>query len=248
MADAMVKFKQLHPGKSFAGNDGIHPENVGHTVMAYAFLKAMGCDGDIGTITLDLAASKAEAHAGAAKWCRWTDGTVTVSRAPSGRSTSFATATRWVSGRRWNWCRSWHDLNRYTLIVKNGPAGKRLKVTWTEVPGGDADRLPEVVSVSQTFDAGELARGVNLADRFPTTPFAHAWSRLDRAVHAQQDFETPLNKQYLHDQAKWTAAAPSAADAARDLAAAAERLEGELRKASAAAVGPVTYTVKVEAE
>jgi hypothetical protein len=36
------------------GNNGVHPYWAGHTVMAYAFMKAMGLNGDIGTFTVDL--------------------------------------------------------------------------------------------------------------------------------------------------------------------------------------------------
>ena len=36
----------------FGGPDGVHPRLNGHLVMAYAFLKALGCDGNIGTITV----------------------------------------------------------------------------------------------------------------------------------------------------------------------------------------------------
>ncbi len=36
----------------------------GHLVMAYAYLKGLGCDGNIGTITVDLDAKKAEATDG----------------------------------------------------------------------------------------------------------------------------------------------------------------------------------------
>jgi hypothetical protein len=52
-------------GKSYpvGGGDGVHPDANGHLVMAYAFLKGLGCDGDIGTITVDLAAGQAEARA-----------------------------------------------------------------------------------------------------------------------------------------------------------------------------------------
>ena len=247
MADAMVKFKQLHPGKSFVGNDGIHPENVGHTVMAYAFLKAMGCDGNVGTVTLDLAANTAEGTPGQ-QVVSMADGTATVK------------STRWPFyvardndalgiGAAMDLVPFMADLNRYTLVVKNAPAGRRLKVTWAEVPDAAAkgdDAKP--VTVGKTFDADELAKGVNLADQFPTTPYKHAWSRFDQAVHAQQDFETPLNKQWLHRQAEWSAQVPSAADTFRDLGTAATKFDGELRKVSAATVVPVTYTLKVEAE
>ena len=37
------------------GGDGVHPDNNGQLVMAYAFLKGLGLDGQIGTITVDAA-------------------------------------------------------------------------------------------------------------------------------------------------------------------------------------------------
>ena len=56
MMEAMEKAKAKY-GKEYhvAGGDGVHPDDNGHLVMAYAFLKALGCDGDIGKITVDLA-------------------------------------------------------------------------------------------------------------------------------------------------------------------------------------------------
>ena len=44
--------------------DGVHAGPPGHLVMAYAYLKAMGCDGDIGTITYDGANGQATATDG----------------------------------------------------------------------------------------------------------------------------------------------------------------------------------------
>ena len=52
MEDVMTKAKAKY-GKQYAlagEADGVHPDENGHLVMAYAFLKALGCDGDIGTI------------------------------------------------------------------------------------------------------------------------------------------------------------------------------------------------------
>ncbi len=46
------------------GDDGIHPGWAGHTVMAYAFLKALGVNGEIANFTLDLAADKLTVSAG----------------------------------------------------------------------------------------------------------------------------------------------------------------------------------------
>ena len=60
MMDVMVKAKAAY-GKSYQliTGTGIHPNNNGHIVMAYAFLIALGCDGAIGTITVDLVSNTA---------------------------------------------------------------------------------------------------------------------------------------------------------------------------------------------
>ncbi len=62
MIEAMTKAKAKYgKGYHLAGGDGVHPAHNGHLVMAYAFLKALGCDGDLGQISVDLAGGKAEA-------------------------------------------------------------------------------------------------------------------------------------------------------------------------------------------
>ena len=65
MIDVMTKAKAKY-GHDYhlAGGDGVHPDRNGHLVMAYAFLKALGCDGNIGSITVDLNQNKAEASDG----------------------------------------------------------------------------------------------------------------------------------------------------------------------------------------
>ena len=65
MMAAMSKAKAKYGrGYALAGGDGVHPDRNGHLVMAYAFLKALGCNGQIGSITVDLAQNKAEATEG----------------------------------------------------------------------------------------------------------------------------------------------------------------------------------------
>src|SRR5262249_18364590 len=49
--------KQYGTNYAIAGKDGVHPGWAGHTVMAYAFLKAFGLNGDIGTFSVDLHAN-----------------------------------------------------------------------------------------------------------------------------------------------------------------------------------------------
>src|SRR5207253_5070474 len=43
---------------AIAGKDGVHPGWAGHLVMAYAFLKGLGLDGQIGAFTVDLKGNK----------------------------------------------------------------------------------------------------------------------------------------------------------------------------------------------
>ena len=77
MADVMTRAKAKY-GKAYAlagAEDGVHPDENGHLVMAYAFLKALGCDGQIGTITTTWAASKATATEGHQACCRARTGT-----------------------------------------------------------------------------------------------------------------------------------------------------------------------------
>ena len=65
MVDAMTKAKAKYgPKYHVAGGDGVHPAPTASSCMAYAFLKGLGVDGNIGTITVDLAANKAEATDG----------------------------------------------------------------------------------------------------------------------------------------------------------------------------------------
>src|SRR5688572_8835534 len=65
MIEAMKPAKAKY-GRDYhvCGGDGFHPDRNGHLIMAYAFLKALGCDGDLGTITVNLAGNKAEAVGG----------------------------------------------------------------------------------------------------------------------------------------------------------------------------------------
>ena len=64
MIEVMAKAKARY-GKEFRFTlDGGHPEPNGHLVMAYAFLRALGCDGNIGTITVNMATGDAAATEG----------------------------------------------------------------------------------------------------------------------------------------------------------------------------------------
>ncbi len=54
------RFNKSDEEYAVAGKDGIHPGWAGQAIMAYAFLTtALGLDGNLGLIDVDLAAGKA---------------------------------------------------------------------------------------------------------------------------------------------------------------------------------------------
>src|SRR5260221_10725469 len=56
--------KRYATNYAIAGQDGVHPGWAGHLVMAYAFLKSFGLDGNLGTFTVDLQNNQAELSQG----------------------------------------------------------------------------------------------------------------------------------------------------------------------------------------
>jgi lysophospholipase L1-like esterase len=227
MLAAMKKAKAKHgPGYEFAGGDGVHPGNNGHLVMAYAFLKALGCDGDIGAITWDCAAATATAgHRVLAA----TGATLKIesTRYPFCFFDGAGEMRRAIEFVPFN-----DDLNRYILIVKNAPAS-RVKITWGKA--------------SREFAAADLERGINLAAEFLDNPFCTPFFRLHQAARAQQDYETDAVKILLTSLPVWAKYFP---DEEKNATA---RLESILNKSDAlvaeskASVSPVRHTLTIEA-
>lgn len=233
MMDVMAKAKGKY-GADYpvAGGDGVHPGGNGHLVMAYAFLKALGCDGDLGTITLDLAAGKAEGATGH-KVLSCTGGTVELesTRYPFcffGDPANPGGTRGIIEFLPFN-----QDLNRLRLLVKGAEAGKRYKVTWGQA--------------SKEFAGADLAAGINLAAEFLDNPFCEAFAKVEQAVRAQQNYETPLTKVWLHYLPEYRNLAPEENAALDRVAAKAIARDKELFGASAAAMTPVRHTLKVEA-
>jgi lysophospholipase L1-like esterase len=143
MANAKAKFG---PHYHVAGADGVHPAANGHLIIAYTFLKALGCEGDIGSIKVDLAENRATASEGH-------------------HVLSFDGELLEIESARYPFCFYGDphspdstrgilpvlpfnaELNRFQLIVTAAPTA-RLKVTC-----GDQSKI---------FLAGQLASGINL--------------------------------------------------------------------------------------
>jgi len=212
------------PDYAISGKDGVHPGWAGHLVMAYAFLKAMGLDGRIGTIELDFAAGKATASEGH-KVLAAGPGRVEIesrrypfcAAGPADNDGSLRSGMTLVPFNE--------DLNRFLLVVRNAPAG-RYRVTWGET--------------AKTYTAEELARGVNLAADFETNPFREAFQRVDEAVAKKQGYETRQIKDLFHGP-------EGKADIAMT-AALTEKARTPLANAIRAAFRPVRHTIAIEAE
>ena len=214
--------QQYAPDYAIAGKDGVHPDWAGQLVMAYAFLKALGLEGDIGTFTVDLTAGKATASAGH-----------TVNRFQDGELVLTSTRYPFCAGGETNRDNSLRsgmtlvpfnaDLNRLLLVVKGAPAAG-CRITWGKE--------------SRDYSAAQLAQGVNLAEDFPLNPFGDAFAKVDGAVAAKQAYETRQVKMLFHGE-----------EGRADMdatAALTEKARKPLADAVLAALAPVTHTLRIE--
>ena len=146
----------------------LHPNPCGHLVMAYAFLKGMGLDGNIGTITLNM------------------NGEAEVTEGHKVLSSKAGEAE--IESQRYPFCffdtrdivpfvPFNQDLNRLTLVVKNLKSDK-AKIVWDEK--------------SKSFTREQLANGINLAAEFLDNPFSKAFARVDGVVARKQQYETDM--------------------------------------------------------
>ncbi|MDX1948186.1 MAG: SGNH/GDSL hydrolase family protein [Pirellulaceae bacterium] len=234
MFETMKKAQEkLGPKYDVCGGDGFHPGPNGQLIMAYAFLKGLGVDGNIGEITIDLQ-GKATAEGGH-KVVGGTAGTAELE------------STRWPfcfegDGKSSGSTRSIlpflpfnEDLNRLTLKVKNIESPK-AKVTW-----GDA---------SKEFTKEQLTAGINLAAEFEKTPFDADFAKLIAAVGAKQAFETYMIKSVVTNFRNAPAdvkADPEVQAAQKAYAAALLARQQKLDSAARATLVPVKHTLTVTA-
>ncbi len=233
MHDVMEKAEAKY-GANYhvAGGDGVHPDWNGHLVMAYAYLKGLGCDGNVGTITFDAAADKATGTDGH-KILSVANGAIEIesSRYPfcfpnNGPINAPSNMRGVLEFFPFN-----EDLNRFRLVVSNA-AGKSVKVTW-----GNA---------SKTFSADDAGKGINLAAEFLDNPFLNEFQKVQGAVQAQQGFETTLVKQIIHNMPQYIELVPDEKESLERVIAKGIAKDKTLIEASLAAVTPVKHTIKVE--
>ncbi len=206
-----------------SGKDGVHPGWAGHLVMAYAFLRAMGLDGDLGTLTVDLGAQTATATAGHTVES-FKDNTLTVvsTKYPfcAGGETNSDNSVR--SGA--TLVPFFEELSRFRLVVQNASAA-RYQIIWG--------------NTTNSYTAAQLASGVNLAADFVDNPFCDAFKRVDEAVAAKQAYETTQIKTVFHGKEAKADMDKAVADT--------EAVRAPLAQGIAAAMVPVRHRIVIQA-
>jgi lysophospholipase L1-like esterase len=181
MFDAMGKAKEkLGKDYDVCGRDGFHPGPNGQLLMAYAFLKSLDLDGQIGEINVQLngtstatpghkvlSSEKGKVELESTRWPFCFEG-------DDKSSNGTRSITPFVSFNQ--------DLNRYVLKVQ-GLTTAKAKVTWGEE--------------TKEFSREQLTAGINLAAEFSKTPFDGPFQQFQNAVGNKQNFETYMIKQVV---------------------------------------------------
>lgn len=182
LADHVAK-ERHGPEFKVAGKDGVHPGWAGQVVMAYAFLKAMGLDGDLGWIEWDAASGSAKAGGGheaissEGGRIRIRSARLPFSPGPGDEKNddSIAAGLALVPFHE--------ELNRLTLRVP-APEAAAYDVVWG--------------AATKRFPADRLREGVNLAAEFGEHPLLPAFRKVWDAAAAKQDYETRQIKSLVH--------------------------------------------------
>ena len=229
--------------------------------MAYAFLKGLGLDGDIGTITVTWGSTESKAGDGhTVPVAGWGKAEITFSGplakllGEQHKILSTSVHTMEIESTRYPFCfygdpklpeatRSIlpyvpfnADLNRFMLVVKGLPE-PAATVKW-----GDT---------SQRFTREQLEAGVNLAAEFLDNPFSEAFKALDDLVAKKQAFETSMIKQCITNVRTYRTLLGNDPEAEKAMATLRERLMVVEQKWQAdvrAAVKPVRHTLTIEPE
>lgn len=238
LADYDAK-KKFGPTFKLAGGDGVHPSWSGQLVMAYGFLKGLGLNGDLGTITCDesavgngtLGSAVGEnGHAVTSTKNDYAAGielptsmtlhikssrlTFSPQPGPRDKDDSISTGMALVPFD--------DELNRFILRILK-PKGAQYKVTWGEN--------------SNTYTAQQLEAGINLAKEFPINPLSPAFRKIWDAIQKKQEYDTRQIKTLVHG--------PEGAVDMEATFALTEKARDLLVKEVAAAVAPVDHTLTV---
>ena len=208
-------------------DDGVHPSWAGHVVMAYGYFKALGINGDLGTIVIDLV-KKTAITQGGHTFIGELNGLYTF------RSTNYPFCADGVPDKDWS-IRSGmtlvpfnHEFNRIVLKV-TGINTSRYRVSWMN----HLNMLEEW----HTYTDAELFEGINLAEDFHLNPFSIPFNRLNELIFQKQGIESD---ETWHT---WEALGASAEVGLAEC----ESQRKELRKAIEHAFVPVIHNIRLEA-
>ena len=233
MISALTKSKAAL-GKEYGpfGGDGFHPAPAGQLLMAQAFLKALGFDGDIGRVTIDMKGPNTASTGHVIKGLQLGSATLESTKWPFvfDADPSSASSNRSILPfTSFN-----EDLNRFTLRVLNLTSDK-AKVTWG--------------SQSKDFSREQLEAGVNLAAEFSKTPFDEAFAALSAAITQKESYETILIKNLVTHMRVIAAEAAEDPKVAVALTKLKKKLADEHARQDASVrkvIRPITHTIKVE--
>jgi lysophospholipase L1-like esterase len=243
---AILAHQKYSTNYNVSGGDGVHPGWAGHTVMAYAFLKSMGLDGDVGTFVVDLKKNRMKVSKGH-EVTGTKDGGFEIKSSrypfcscePEGAAKGYPVCDKTDSTRDDSIQSGMTlvpfnaDLNRLTLIVKNASASI-YTITWG--------------AASKSFSAKQLEQGINLAVEFPSNPFNEAFAKVDAAVIAKQTFETREMKQDFRPKGNLGAPIDQVIAQTETVVKEDEQKHQELAAAVRTAFLPVTHVIKITAE
>lgn len=182
LADYTAK-KQYGPDFKISGKDGVHPAMAGQLIMAYGFLKGMGVDGDLGSITYDETTGKATAANGH-EVLTAENGMITLRSTRLPFCPGLGAVDKDDSLRAGLALVPFDDeLNRFTLRITS-PKSASYTVTWGEQ--------------SRTYSGKELETGINLAKDFDSNPLVPAFKKIWDAVSKKQEYETRQIKTLVH--------------------------------------------------
>ena len=234
--DAMQKAKAAF-GNDYQifGGDGVHPDPNGHLVMAYVFLKALGCDGNIGTITVDMGSNQATGTPGQEiVSCKAGAVDVKSTRYPFCFNGAMGSKVPGETAAVTQFFPFNDDLNRYMLVVK-GLTTAKAKVTWG--------------ATSKEYTSDQLAKGVNLAADFLANPFCDQFGKVAGVVGGQEQQEDQLSKGFMHNLPDWKANFAPGVDAAWDqIVASGMAKHNAIFKQAADLVVPVEHTITIVPE
>lgn len=206
--------------------DGVHPFANGQIIMAYAYLKAFGCDGDIGIISVDWKTGTASTGSRGHRVLGMAEGVVKIE---STRYPFYLEAGEKSPREMSEFFPFNEDLNRYMLIVHGAPA--KTRVAWGEDSG--------------EFTAQELEAGINLAAEFPENPFKEPFLAVKKAVQSKQEFETIASKGAIETLPNWKKVLPEKDAELESIRRALMDKMGNLREEAQAKVVPVVHEIKL---